>query len=110
VCHLTTCGENAMTLAGNILSSIAALGMLVCYILVLVQMFQHGKAGIAIVCLITLLCCGGGGLIAFIYGWVKHREWSITNLMTVWTVCLVLWIIGGALAPPDLSQLTKLQM
>jgi hypothetical protein len=66
-----------MGVLGQILCILAGLGSLVCFILVLVQMFQRGQTTLGIVC-IVLVFCGIGGLIAFIYGWMKHREWGIT--------------------------------
>ena len=97
-----------MPLIGQTLSSIAGLGMLVCFILLIVKMFQRGQAVMAIVCIVLFFCCLLGHFIAFIYGWVKYREWNISNLMIIWSICIVIWLIGGALAPPDFSQLSKL--
>ncbi len=80
------------------IASLAGLASLVCFVLVLIQMFQHGQTGLGIAC-ILLLFCGIGVLITFIYGWAKAREWNIRNVMIVWTVCvlinLVLIPMGG---------------
>src|SRR4051812_19556948 len=89
-------------LAG-LVSGIAGLVAFICYVLVLIQMFQRGKTGLAIAC-IVLLCLGIGAIIAFIYGWMKAREWNIQNIMMVWSVCWVIQIAGFAIAPPDFSQ------
>jgi hypothetical protein len=62
---------------GQILTGIGGLGGLICFILVLVQMFQRGSSVLAIACLVLTLCCGLGALIAFIYGWIKNSEWGI---------------------------------
>jgi hypothetical protein len=78
---------------------VAILVSIVCFVLVLIQMFQRGKAGLAIACIVLSLCCGLGGLIAFIYGWTKAREWNINNLMTVWTVAVVVNALAGVLNP-----------
>jgi hypothetical protein len=93
-----------MELLGQVLGSIGSIGFLICYVLFIVQMFQRGATTPAIIFLVLLLCCGVGGLLAFIYGWIKNKEWGITNLMTIWTVCLVLLIIGSVLAPSTYSQ------
>jgi hypothetical protein len=95
-----------MGIAGHILSSAAFIGAVVCFILVVAQMFKRGQSGMGIVC-IVLLCCGVGGLVAFIYGWVKHREWGLTNVMIIWTVCIIVLGIGGALNPIDLTALRQ---
>jgi hypothetical protein len=65
---------------------------LVCYILVIVQMFQHGKTGLGIACLLLLLC-GVGALIAFVYGWMNASQWGIKNIMMIWTACIVVSIL-----------------
>jgi len=96
-----------MQIVGQILQAIGSLGTLVCFILVLVQMFQRKQAVLAIVCLV-LLCCGIGTIVAFIYGWIKNREWQITNIMYVWTACWILLVIGYALYPIDVSEFAKL--
>ena len=89
-----------MGVLGQILYGIGGLGTLICFILVLVQMFQRGQTILAVVC-IVLFFCGIGAIIAFIYGWIKHREWGITNIMYAWTGCWVLAIFGVAsFSPP----------
>jgi hypothetical protein len=81
-----------MDVVGQALYALGGLGSLVCFILVLIQMFQRGRTGLGIACIVLSFCCGIGGLVAFIYGWMNHRGWGLTNVMIVWTVC---WIIGG---------------
>jgi uncharacterized YccA/Bax inhibitor family protein len=90
-------------LAG-LVSSIAGLVGLICFILVLIQMFQRGQTGLAIACIVLFFCALLGMLIAFVYGWMKAREWNIQNIMMIWTGCIVLQIIGTVIAPPDFSQ------
>jgi hypothetical protein len=92
-----------MGVLGEILYGIGLLGSLVCFILVLVQMFQRGQSTLAIVCIFLMFLCGIGWLVAFVYGWMNHREWGITNVMYAWTGCLVLMIIGGALYFPTVQ-------
>src|SRR5262245_36869416 len=98
-----------MEIVGNVLNAIGSLGMLVCFILVIVTMFQRGSSGMGIACLL-LLCCAIGGVVAFVYGWIKSGDWGITRLMTVWTICLILCIIGNALAPTALGMLNQFPM
>ncbi len=38
---------------------------------------------------------GIGGLVAFVYGWMKHREWGITNIMYAWTGCIAVAVLGN---------------
>jgi hypothetical protein len=96
-----------MNTVGQILSSVGGLGQLVCFILVLIQMFQRGKGGLGVVCIVLTLCCGIGALVAFIYGWVVSRPWNITTIMLVWTVAWILTVIGYALNPFDIAQLQR---
>ncbi|HEV3005922.1 MAG TPA: hypothetical protein VGX78_15755 [Pirellulales bacterium] len=64
-------------------------GSLVCFILVLIQMFKRGEQTLGIVCIVLAICTGIGALIAFVYGWVKASEWGLRNVMLAWTACMV---------------------
>jgi hypothetical protein len=99
----TTNGGLQMELVGQILSSVAGLGALVCFILVIVKMFQQGATGLAIACIVLAFCCGIGFLIAFIYGWMKSGEWNLRNVMLIWTVCIVLSVIGNIMNPAQFT-------
>ena len=77
------------------LSSLCGLVSLVCFIMVLVQMFKRGETTMGIVCIVTLFCCIGG-LITFVYGWTKAAAWDITKIMLVWTgVILAQLVLSG---------------
>jgi hypothetical protein len=76
----------------QILQAILGLVTFVCFVLVLVQMFQHGQTGLGVVCIVLFFCVGIGVLIAFIMGWVNANRWGITNIMMLWTVCIVIEI------------------
>lgn len=81
----------------SVLANIALLGSIVCWILVLVKIFQKGQIGLGIV---SIIC----GIVAFIYGWMKATEWKIQNVMLIWTACIVAGIVfnllgGGGLVP-----------
>ena len=90
---------------GTTLALVSGIGSLVCFVLVVVKMFQHNQTALGIACIVLLFCCGIGGLIAFIYGWVKSAEWGITTLMTIWTVFFALDIVSGILNPAPYHQL-----
>ena len=91
----------------TILGLLFGLGSLICFIIVIVKMFQHGDTTLAIVCLVLILC-GIGPLIAFVMGWVRAGAWGIQNLMLAWTGCIIGGIIcnvgaammGGGFQPP----------
>src|SRR5437588_10594148 len=98
-----------MEMLANAIGLITGIVSLVCYILVIVKMFQHGQTVMGIVCLVLLLCCGLGGLIAFIFGWVKAKEWNITNIMIIWSICILVNIIAGVMNPAPFQQLQQMR-
>ncbi|RPI74848.1 MAG: tetratricopeptide repeat protein [Desulfobacteraceae bacterium] len=59
----------------------------VMWILVVIKLFKNGGALFGILGIVTC------GLFAFIYGWVKHKEWKLTKIMLVWTGCYVIFIV-----------------
>lgn len=73
-----------------ILYYLASLAALVCWILVLIQIFKRQQIALGV---IGILC----PIVAFVYGWIKAREWGIMNIMLGWTACIVLQILFGAL-------------
>lgn len=78
---------------GFLLSAVAGLvsiASLVCFIMVLIKMFQNGQTVLGIVCIIFCLI---GILVAFIMGWVNVAKWNIKNVMLVWTGCIVVNIV-----------------
>ena len=68
-------------------------GSLVCFILVLIKMFQAGETVMGIVCIVTIFICGIGGLITFILGWINVSTWRIQQVMLVWTGCIVCYFL-----------------
>lgn len=92
----------------QLLQSVVGLGVLVCYIIMLIKMFQRG-ATVPAVFSIVLLCCGGIGIfIPLIYGWMKASEWNINkNLLYAYTGLLVLDLILIAVVLP--GQLASMQ-
>jgi len=90
----------------EVLQVLAGIGSLVCFILVIVRMFQEGETVMAVVCLVLILCCIGG-LVAFISGWINSRKWGISNIMLVWTglitagllLRLTVFWFGGPMIP-----------
>jgi len=71
------------------ISTILGLVSLVCYFYVIYQMFNNAETVIAVVCLIGICVLGLGGIVAFIYGWMKSREWEIVPVMAIWSGCVV---------------------
>jgi hypothetical protein len=79
------------------LATLAGLGSLVCFIIVVIKLFKekgvlHGILGI--------IC----GLYTFIWGWIESGRLNIKNVMLGWTACIVLQIIFGGMAAAALHH------
>jgi hypothetical protein len=70
----------------SILALVASLGSLICFIIVLVKLFQNAGALQGI---LGLIC----GLWTFIWGWMNAGKLGIKNLMLIWTVLILLSIV-----------------
>jgi len=81
----------------QVLQGLVGIGGLVCFILVIIKMFQVGEQTMAIVCLVLILCCIGG-LVAFVYGWINANKWGITNIMWIWTGLFIAGILLNVIA------------
>jgi len=80
-----------MTIIGYLLAIVAGLGCLVCWVMVLIKMFQNEKPLIGI---LGVLC----GLWAFIWGWMNSTKHNLKKIMLIWTGCFVLSLIGNGIA------------
>ncbi|HAY82201.1 MAG TPA: hypothetical protein DCY79_20540 [Planctomycetaceae bacterium] len=72
----------------NAINAAAGLGSLICFVIVIIHFFQSEQTGLAITC-IALLCCGIGGIIAFVKGWMD----DLGTVMYVWTVCVLVSLL-----------------
>jgi hypothetical protein len=77
----------------QILALLCNLGSLVCFIIVVIKLFQqkgvlHGILGI--------IC----SLYTFIWGWIESGKLNIKNIMMAWTALIVAGIVFGVLAAP----------
>jgi hypothetical protein len=75
----------------QILADLCDLGDFVCFVLVVIKLFQqkgtvHGILGI--ICFVY----------PFVWGWVEAGKLKIQNLMIIWSVMIAGAIIFGALA------------
>lgn len=97
-----------MVMLLSLLGMIAGLGSLICFILTLIKMFQNDETTMGIVCIVTLLLCGLGGLITFIVGWINASKWQNQQVMAIWTCCfvanIVLTILSFVLTPAIMIQ------
>lgn len=90
------------------LGSLCGLAAFICFVIVLVKMFQNGQSTMAIVSIITA-CCGIGHIIALVIGWQNADSWAIRNLMMVYTVCFVGAFVLGAIGQATGGQLIPIQ-
>jgi hypothetical protein len=91
----TFVGDEGMLILVTVLQWLLGLVTLVCFVMVLIKMFQSGEQTMGIVC-IVLVFCGIGAIIAFVYGWINATKWNIKNVMLIWTGA---WIAGVILIP-----------
>ena len=72
-----------------LVNGIAGLGSFVCFILVLIHLFQSEQTGLGITCIVLAFLCGIGLLIAFVKGWMD----GLGTVMWVWTGCITLGLL-----------------
>jgi heme A synthase len=72
------------------------LGMIVCWIMVVIKMFQNAGAVHGI---IGILC----SLYAFIWGWMNAGKLNLRNIMLIWTVLIILYAILAATGAANFS-------
>lgn len=71
-----------------IVSWLAAIVCIVCWIMVLLKMFPAEgpiKGILAIIC----------GLYAFIWGWMNAARFNLKNIMLIWTVAILASIVAS---------------
>ena len=79
-----------MAVLFGVLGGIAGLVSLVCFILVLIKLFQTEGVLLGI---LGLIC----GIYTFIWGWMKNEEQGIRQIMIYWSAAIVASIIFQAL-------------
>jgi hypothetical protein len=76
----------------QILSLVLTLGSVICFIIVLIKLFQNEGALKGI---LGLIC----SLYTFIWGWMNATKLNIKNIMMIWTaliiLCIILSFMGG---------------
>ena len=72
---------------------VLALPSLVCLIIAWVAMFQQGKTGLGIACILLTFLCGIGGLITFIWGWMSNNV--NIKVMIAWTLLIIVSTVAS---------------
>lgn len=70
----------------GLLAMVCSLGSLICFIIVLIKLFQNGGVVQGI---IGLIC----GIWTFIWGWMNAGKLNFRNIMLIWTALIILSII-----------------
>ena len=70
----------------GLLAMLCSLGSLICFIIVLIKLFQNGGVVQGI---IGLIC----GIWTFIWGWMNAGKLNFRNIMLIWTALILLSII-----------------
>ena len=71
----------------GILALIVCLGSLICWIMVLIKQFQNAGPIHGIIGIITC------GIWTLIWGWMNAAKLNIKNIMMIWTVLIILYLI-----------------
>lgn len=74
----------------QILVLVVFVACIVCQIIVAVKIFQNDGALKGI---LALIC----GLFGLIWGWMNAARLGVKNIMMIWTVLIVIYIILGAM-------------
>jgi hypothetical protein len=73
----------------GILALVALVGCVICWIIVLIKIFQNDGALKGI---LGLIC----SLFAFVWGWMNATRLGVKNIMMIWTLLLIIYLILGA--------------
>ena len=70
----------------GILAMLVGIGCLICFIIVLIKLFQNEGALKGI---LGIIC----GLYTFIWGWMNSERLGIRNIMMIWTLLLIVQLV-----------------
>jgi hypothetical protein len=78
-----------MDLILQVVSTIASLVALVCFVIVVVKMFQNKQVGLGVV---SIILCFIGYIIALAVGWKNRTAWKLEKVMPVFTAAFLISI------------------
>ena len=78
-----------MAVVMSIIVALVTIVSLVCWVMILIKIFKE-NVGLGI---LGIVC----SLFAFIYGWVKVKEYDAQKIMVVWTIATVVGILAQLL-------------
>jgi hypothetical protein len=73
----------------GILALVVLVGCIICQIIVAIKIFQNDGALKGI---LALIC----GLFGLIWGWMNAARLGVKNIMMIWTLLIVIYLILGA--------------
>ena len=73
------------------LLGLTSLGSLICWIIVLIKLFQQEGAGLGI---LGLFC----GIYTFYWGWQNADRQNIRTVMTIWSICFGIGLVVNLVA------------
>ena len=90
------------------LGGILGLAGFVCWVMIVIKMFQNDKSTLGIITIVLVFCGGIGYLIGLVVGWMNATAWNMKNIVVAYTACLiltaVLYGIGATLMVADAVQ------
>jgi hypothetical protein len=82
---------------GLAILSIGGIGSFICWIMILIKMFQNEKPLLGI---LGIFC----GLWAFIWGWMKSSSLGLKKTMMIWSACFAATLVGYGLFGAGMAQ------
>jgi len=77
----------------QIISYLAGIVSLICWIMVLIKMFP---AEGAVKGILAIICA----LYAFIWGWMNASKFNLKNIMLIWTVAILVSVVLNFMGAP----------
>lgn len=85
-----------MEILGLILAVAAGITSLVCFIIIVIELFKIQGVALGI---LGIIC----GIFTFIWGWVKVDEHGKRNIMIIWSIAIVGSIIANVITAAGAS-------
>ncbi len=76
-----------MLVALQVVNGIAGLVGFICFVIVVIKMFQNKQVGLGIA---SIVVCFLGWLIALIVGWKNKDAWQLSKVMPIFTLATIL--------------------
>jgi Ca2+/Na+ antiporter len=76
----------------KLLGGLASLGTLICFVVVVVRMFQAKQTGLGVVSIIGFPCLVGT-MIALFVGWKNRTAWQLNKVMPVFTLLFAVTLV-----------------